>query len=616
MDKLPTKFGLLALGIGGSIPAAAGGVCMHDYYLLEGETAQGKVVEYESLGLASAVEASPTFSLPPETLRELSSAEDGLPDLSRWTRFSYTCPQVATAEGISEEEEEHLVNEKIEGLTGDDQVQIVSRVPVPPPQLRRRRADRRIREGTMAEMDDVTTFSFKNLTPDFTDLQSYLRANTEMHNGIDAEYSWSFEGGSGKGVTIYDIEYDANPFHEDLGVLLEGGNSNLLTQDGGYLNPFDSEHGTAVFGVMLATKDNGIGIVGISHGAKGKLASEMNANGHPRRANAIVLATNDAKPGDVILLEMQTNVCGLGLGPAEWDLAVRDATKVAVANGIVVVATAGNGGVNLDAPRCFGAFDRERYDSGAIFVDAGGSGRFCEGGSPRPREKMEYSPYGRRMDLQGWGECITTAGYGEGLYGEDEGIMDNRKFYTDDFGGTSGAGPFVAAAAANIQGIALAKFGKPLKPLQLRSLLVNTGIPQQFHQEDRDGDKEPMCPYYASIGDCENDPEFMRSECPESCNIPSPCPGVICPKETDTVMDEVRHNIEIRSCPATYAEKCGVETLIGPLVNLRNAIDTLLSDKTSSKSSKKSRIEYTHTDIPGDYDLLSMPTELEMKFSY
>lgn len=73
--------------------------------------------------------------------------------------------------------------------------------------------------------------------------------------------------------------------------------------------------------------------------------------------------------------------------------------------------------------------------NGAFLFFAGGSGRFCEGGSPRPREKMEYSPYGRRMDLQGWGECITTAGYGEGLYGEDEGIMDNRKFYTDDFGG-------------------------------------------------------------------------------------------------------------------------------------------------------------------------------------
>lgn len=148
-------------------------------------------------------------------------------------------------------------------------------------------------------------------------------------------------------MTIYDVEYNANPYHEDLEVPLQGGNSNLVVEEGDIIDdPFDDPgHGTAVFSEMLATKDNGFGIVGISHGAKGKLAPEKTVKGGSNRANAIVLATKDAEPGDVILLEMQTDVCGYdgfgsafnGFGPAEWDLTVRDATEIAVANGIVVV---------------------------------------------------------------------------------------------------------------------------------------------------------------------------------------------------------------------------------------------------------------------------------------
>merc|ERR1712106_1114366 len=42
----------------------------------------------------------------------------------------------------------------------------------------------------------------------------------------------------------------------------------------------------------------------------------------------------------------------------------------------------------------------------------------------------------------------------------------------------SSASPFVAASVANIQGIAIKQFGSPITPLQVRTLLKDTGLPQ------------------------------------------------------------------------------------------------------------------------------------------
>lgn len=182
---------------------------------------------------------------------------------------------------------------------------------------------------------------------------------------------------------------------------------------------------------------------------------------------------------------MQTPACGNpsppegssdGFGPAEESQSVFDVTRVATANGILVVATAGNGNVDLDSPSCGGRYDRTMRDSGAVMVGAGGSGA-CNGAGAAPREKMDFSTFGSRLDVHGWGECIWSAGYGDGYFDPDA-QNDRNKWYTGTFGGTSGAGPMVAGAAANIQGIAMKRFGAPLRPVQLRQLLTETGLPQ------------------------------------------------------------------------------------------------------------------------------------------
>ncbi len=127
-------------------------------------------------------------------------------------------------------------------------------------------------------------------------------------------------------------------------------------------DPFnDDNHGTAVLGKMIGAS-NDFGIKGISHGTTVKVAPERtNAFQGGNHANAIVLALHDGKPGDVIILEMQTGACGgacnekqEGCGSAKEAQDVFDATQVAVGKGLIVVATAENGHVNLDSPQCGG----------------------------------------------------------------------------------------------------------------------------------------------------------------------------------------------------------------------------------------------------------------------
>lgn len=392
---------------------------------------------------------TPLFTLPIEWLKKLCEVEPGLPDLTLW--YSIVTPVV-----IVEDEEADLIS--IQSIIMDQYADIITYVDIP----------------KIVPPPDVT--------PDLTTRQNYLLPSSATNNGIDAEYSWTLPGGDGAGIMIYDVEYAWNLLHEDLEVMHT---ETALVSDGDEAMAFDSAsaHGTAVLGVLVGTA-NAFGVTGISPGARARVAPEWTKLLGGNRPNAIMLAVDDALkdgiPNDVILLEMQNDACGeIGFGPAEENLGVFEATQVAVANGIVVVAAAGNGSVNLDDPLCESKYDRTKRDSGAIIVGAGGSGR--AGCSPA-RTIMGFSTYGSRVDVHGWGDCVWTAGddntaVGDGYFDSTDPLNKN-KWYSGTFAGTSSASPIVAAAAANIQGIAMQKFGKPLKPRDVRKLLHETGLPQ------------------------------------------------------------------------------------------------------------------------------------------
>ena len=119
--------------------------------------------------------------------------------------------------------------------------------------------------------------------------------------------------------------------------------------------------------------------------------------------------TRNLTAGDVMLIEQQTSVrsdcwaenCWV---PVECIEANYNAIQYATAAGVVVVKEAGNGGEDLDgAEAC--PFLAGRPDSGAIIVGAGGSGL-----TSLPRQRLTVSTFGSRVNLQGWGDSVTTTG--------------------------------------------------------------------------------------------------------------------------------------------------------------------------------------------------------------
>jgi hypothetical protein len=299
-------------------------------------------------------------------------------------------------------------------------------------------------------------------TPDFTGQQDY---QDPAPDGIDASYAWFFPGGDGAGIQVCDCEYGYNPTHEDLpGVVAV---SNL----DGDLSVY-KYHGTSVLGVLGAVPD-AKGMTGICHGATLLFASE--SGGH--RTDCINDAIAALLPGDVLVLEMQVDV---PYKPAEHDPDVHAAVSTAVGSGIVVVAAAGNGDVNLTtATNADGNFiwdpsSPDYDDSGAIIVGAGDSTS-----GANPHSKLDFSNYGTRVDCQGWGVDVVTTGT------RSDGVADlydggaNAK-YRVSFGGTSSATAIVAGVVACLQGAAVQALGASLDPATVRALVSDpaNGTPQ------------------------------------------------------------------------------------------------------------------------------------------
>lgn len=88
------------------------------------------------------------------------------------------------------------------------------------------------------------------------------------------------------------------------------------------------------------------------------------------------------------------------------------------------------------------------------------------------RERLDFSNYGSRVDLQGWGVHVATLDYGDlqRCAGAD-------RHYTAQFAGTSSASPIVAGAAVLLESLARER-GRVLAPSELVALLRATGSPQ------------------------------------------------------------------------------------------------------------------------------------------
>ncbi len=306
-------------------------------------------------------------------------------------------------------------------------------------------------ERTIVAADDSCPIN----TPSFESYQGYLGP---APHGIDAPAAWR-RGLRGAGVWFADIEGGWNDEHEDLP-------GDRIKHVGGtkFRDPAWRAHGTAVLGEVVG-RDNGKGVVGIAPDVERVFTSSI---GGTTVANAIDVAAKNLRAGDVLLIELQGGgPRGRWLPVEYWDDNY-DAIKAATRRGVVVIEAAGNGGENLDHKEYKQKFDRAKRDSGAIMVGAGGPPR----GGWADRERLDFSNYGGRVDVQGWGRKVATLDYGDlqACAGAD-------RHYTGEFSGTSSASPIVAGAAVIVQSLAKTR-GKLLTPVQIRDLLRETGTPQ------------------------------------------------------------------------------------------------------------------------------------------
>lgn len=307
------------------------------------------------------------------------------------------------------------------------------------------------------------------VTPDYTDNQIYIYENP----GVNMEYAWNL-GYAGQNIKVKNVEFGFNSHHEEF-------NDSPHIRFAENYTPIDYEnyweHGTGTFGV-IAGHNGEYGVTGLAYDIEeAVLFPEYTEEYGYNRVLAISLAIESSSPGEIIIYELQT----FGEGwtendekyvAAEYEYSVWDLTKAATDAGIIIIAAAGNGNQNLDAPQY--ADYMQRGHSGAIIVGAG---------SPDIQHSRAYfSTYGSRVDLQGWGWNVLSTGYGD--YAKIG--NDTNQTYTM-FSGTSSATPIVAACAVVLQSYYYDHTGEYLTGMQIADILKNTGIPQFISDEGNIG---------------------------------------------------------------------------------------------------------------------------------
>lgn len=316
------------------------------------------------------------------------------------------------------------------------------------------------------------------VTPNFVANQGYL---TVAPGGIDAPFAWTIPGGGGSGVKIIDCEWAWRFTHEDL-----------LQNQGGVVagtSMGNTDHGTAVLGVISGDR-NSIGITGITPDATISASSFSDQSS----SQAIKAAADKLGIGDIILLEIHRpgpntpnpEQGQLGYIAIEWWPDDFAAIRYAVLKGIIVVEAAGNGFQDLDdpiyntRPTGFPAswtnpFNTSNPSSGAVIVGAGAPPTGTHGRDHGPdRSRLDFSNYGARVDVQGWGREVTTTGYGDLQGGSNQDL-----WYTNQFNGTSSASPVVVGALAATQGVLRARGHRRLNSASARLLVRACGSPQQ-----------------------------------------------------------------------------------------------------------------------------------------
>ncbi len=230
-----------------------------------------------------------------------------------------------------------------------------------------------------------------------------------------------------------------------------------------------TNHGAACVSVMAGDR-NSYGVAGFGSATKRVYLVSM-TNG---AANMISLATSKLNAGDVMCSAVSpwilVTVGGSSVNiqtPLDFLQAEFDATRIASTKGIFYCQSGGNNHIDLDNTFAFGT----RYHASSV-----SSGAFILGATPGvPLTKAAWSVYGQRVDANGWGYNVTSAGYGDRLtLGNDQ-----RQTYTNGFGGTSAASALLAGTIATLVGAVKEQVGRTLSLAEVRTALrsIGTAVP-------------------------------------------------------------------------------------------------------------------------------------------
>ena len=255
---------------------------------------------------------------------------------------------------------------------------------------------------------------------EFYDQQWHLE-NSVDDADIDAERAWGVADGSGVVVAVVDSGIEES--HADLtGQIITG----IDYVDGGDPSPgsdIADAHGTFIAGLIVAA-DNDIGVIGVAPEAK--VLNMRACSGGLCSNGDLVNAIYDS-------VDLGADIINLSLGGYELeddgDPALEAAIEYARNRGVLVVAAAGNDGLNLDHLE---TVDGERI----IIVPAGLplGNILAVGASDQLDRRAEFSNYGSVLDLFAPGTDMATTGLGSS--------------YVNARGGTSYAAPVAAGVAA------------------------------------------------------------------------------------------------------------------------------------------------------------------------
>lgn len=257
---------------------------------------------------------------------------------------------------------------------------------------------------------------------------------------INAKPAWDYV--TGKGILIADC--DAGYYTEesdiagnlllDLRYDLADTQNPTSVRDGNFIT-----HGTSVVAIMAGVLD-GVGTSGIAFDAKVlplqnfNYDSQIDDLGKEEATAKCILHALQNSDVKIIVLENQT-----ANGSSETFAGTREAVKLALEAGVVIVSAGGNAGSELKT--------EEQFDTGSIIV-----GALAQSGG-----QIGFSNYGKRVSIAAFGENLQTLSGPNGTMAA--------------FGGTSGATPQVAGAVA-----LMLEINPDLTPEQVKQLLIQTRV--------------------------------------------------------------------------------------------------------------------------------------------